>query len=392
MKSCRFLIIGAGIAGTSAAYELAAHGDVIVLERETAVGYHSTGRSAAQFIETYGNPAIQRLTKGSRAFFEHPPECFGEHPLLGARGAMLIAREDQQLLLSRTVDDVSMLTPDIQVLSASEAIARVPVLRQDYVATALFEPAAMDIDVHATHHGYLRGAKSRGVEILTGAEVTAVTHENGRWTVETPVGAFAGIVLVNATGAWCDELGRLAGVRPLGLVPKRRTVICFDPPTGLDLLHWPLVIDAAEEFYFKPDVGRILASPADETPVPPCDVQPEELDVAIAVDRIEKATTLRVRRVVQKWAGLRSFVSDKTLVIGMDGEAEGFFWLAGQGGYGIQTAPAAARAAAGLLGDGEFPEDLAELGLTPMQLSPERLQRPNAQDPHERHTRKAGRT
>lgn len=390
MRFCRFLIIGAGMAGASAAYELAAHGDVIVLERESAVGYHSTGRSAAQFFEIYGNPAIQRLTRASRALLEHPPACFGEHSPLRPRGAMLIARADQQMLLSRTVDELSILNPAIQVLSGSEAIAKVPVLRQNRVAAALFEPGAMDIDVHATQHGYLRGARSRGAAILTGAGVTAVTHEGGRWRVETPRGAFAGDVLVNATGAWCDELGRLAGVRPLGLVPKRRTVICFDPPSGLDVLHWPLVIDIAEEFYLKPDAGRILASPADETPVPPCDVQPEELDIAIAVDRIEKATTLRVQRIVQKWAGLRSFVADKTLVIGMDGDAQGFFWLAGQGGYGIQTAPAAARTAAGLLVHGKLPEDLAELGLTPMQLSPERLQRPNAPGPLIRHARKAG--
>jgi len=378
------------MAGISAAYELAAHGPVMVLERESTVGYHSTGRSAAQFLETYGNPAIQSLTKSSRALLEHPPECFGEHPLLRARGALQVARSDQKSLLSRRVGEVRALGTDIEVLSGAEAIARVPVLRRDHVAAALFEPGAMDIDVHATHQGYLRGAKARGVEILTGAEVTAVTHESGRWTVETPRGAFSADVLVNAAGAWCDEIGRLAGVRALGLVPKRRTVICFDPPPGLDVRDWPLVLDVAEEFYFKPDAGRILASPADETPVPPCDVQPEELDVAVAVDRIEKATTLRIPRIVRKWAGLRSFVSDNTLVIGMDGEAQGFFWLSGQGGYGIQTAPAAARTAAGLLVHGRLPEDLAALGLTPMQLSPERLQRPNALDPQGRREPNAG--
>jgi D-arginine dehydrogenase len=195
------------------------------------------------------------------------------------------------------------------------------------------------------------------------------------WVAETRRGPIAAPVVVNAAGAWCDELARLAGARPVGLTPKRRTVITFDPPTGVDPTGWPLIIDIDERFYFKPEAGRILASPADETPMPPCDAQPEELDVAIAVDRVETATTLQVRRITHKWAGLRSFVADKTLVIGMDGEQDGFFWLAGQGGFGIQTAPGAARAAAGLITSGRLPEDLLALGLTPDDLAPDRLRR-----------------
>ena len=372
MKACDFLVIGAGIAGASAAYELGAHGRVLLLEREQAPGYHTTGRSAAMFVETYGNETIRRLTKASRTFFEAPPEGFAEHALLSLRGAMHVAREDQLPALSRGLAELRPLTPSLRRIDTDEAVAMVPVLRRDYVAAAIHEPAAMDIDVHALHQGYLRGLRARGGELITDAEVIRLSGDAGTWRVQTRASMFTSSVLVNAAGAWCDEIARLAGVRTIGLIPKRRTVITFDPPSGVNPRTWPITIDIDEEFYFRPEGGRILATPADETPMPPCDVQPQELDVALTVERVEKATTLRVRRIHSKWAGLRSFVQDKSPVVGMD-EVQGFFWLGGQGGYGIQTAPAVARSLTALVLTDGLPDDLSALGLGPEHLAPGRL-------------------
>ncbi len=373
MTDCDFLIIGAGIAGTSAAYELAPHGKVIVLEAEAAPAYHSTGRSAAQFLETYGNAVVRGLTRASRPFYESPPPGFGEHDLLSARPALYIARADQLEKLAQLEAEVRRLTPEIARLSAEEARALVPVLRDGYVAAGLMEPAAMDIDVHALHQGYLKGLRQRGGMMVVNAEVQALSRAARAWQVETKAGRYSAPVVVNAAGAWSEQLGALAGAAAIGLQPKRRTVITFDGPDALDCRSWPVVADIGEQFYFKPDAGRILASPADETPVPPCDVQPEELDVAITVDRLETATTLQVRRIAHKWAGLRSFVADKSLVIGFDEGLEGFFWLAGQGGYGIQTAPAAAQVAAALITDGKLPDDVAAFGVKTEDLAPARL-------------------
>ena len=373
MQECDFLIVGAGIAGASAGYELAGHGRVVVLEREETPGYHTTGRSAAQFLETYGNAVIRRLTRASRAFYEKPPEGFAEHPLLSPRPSIFLARDDQ--LDTLAAFEAGEEADTIDRLNAAEVAARVPVLRPGYAAAGIVEQGACDIDVHALHQGYLKGLRQRGGQVVSRAEVSALTRRDGLWRVETRAETYAAPVLINAAGAWADALGEIAGAAPIGLVPKRRTVITFDGPEGVDCRDWPLVADIEEQFYFKPESGRLLASPADETPMPPCDVQPEELDVAIVVDRIETATTLKVRRIEHKWAGLRSFVADKSLVIGFDEALEGFFWLAGQGGYGIQTAPAAGRTAATLITEGRLPEDVAGLGVSPAELAPARLRR-----------------
>jgi len=230
----------------------------------------------------------------------------------------------------------------------------------------------MDMDVHAIHQGFLRGAKAGGGQLVTDAEVLSIARSGGAWQLETSAGRFAAPIVINAAGAWCDVLAQMAGVAPVGLVPKRRTAFTFAPPPDLDTSAWPLVIDADEQFYIKPDAGVLLGSPANEDSVPAQDVQPEELDVAIAADRIETATTLQIGRVLRKWAGLRSFVADKTPVAGFAADAEGFFWLAGQGGYGIQTAPALGRIAAALVQGRALPEDIAALGVQAADLSPRR--------------------
>ena len=374
MPICDFVIIGAGIAGAAAAYELAAHGRVILLERESLPGYHATGRSAAVLTENYGNSIIRRLTVASRRFLENDPDGFASSPLVSPRGVLWIAREDQRDRLTTVLAEAQQLVPSIHAVDCGQARRLCPVLREEYLAAAVLEPDAMDMDVHAIHQGFLKGFRQRNGDLVTGAEVTRLVRSGDSWEVYTAKGRFHAGVVVNAAGAWCDELGRLAGARSIGLTPKRRTAFIFDGPTHYDLQAWPVVIDVDEQFYFKPESGRILASPADETPMPPCDVYPEDYDVALAVDRIEKAATLAVRHIRRKWAGLRSFVADKAPVVGMDVSLPGFFWLAGQGGYGIMTSPAMARAAASLIVDARLPADLAAAGLTPEDLSLARFQ------------------
>lgn len=378
MERADFLVVGAGMAGASAAYELAAAGTVIVLERESQPGYHSTGRSAALYTQTYGHAAVRALTVASWDFYTAPPDGFAEHPLLTPRGVLLVGRADQSASLDAAFEEGRRLTPSVERLDRAAALGRAPFLRDDYVAGAVWEPDAMDIDVHAIHTGYLRGVKARGGRVVTDAGVQGVARRGGLWQVETPAGTFAAPILVDAAGAWADALAGLAGVRPVGLVPKRRTAITFEPVftdavDAAGLNGWPMVIDVDEQFYVKPDAGRLLLSPADETPVEPCDVQPEEFDIAVAIDRMEQAARFSVRRIAHKWAGLRSFVADKVPVVGFDEDAEGFFWLAGQGGYGIQTAPAVGRAAASLATGGGLPAEVAALGVRPADLAPSRL-------------------
>ena len=376
MAECDFLVIGAGIAGASAAHALAEHGSVIVVERETTAGYHTTGRSAAQFLESYGNLSTRSLTRGGRAFFEDPPTGFTDTALLSPRAAMFFAREDQLDTLRALHASVSELTPEVTLIDTREACDRVPVMRADHVAGAMLEPDSMDIDVNALHQGFLRGARRRGVRIVLDAELESLDHRHAHWEAKTRNGDYVAKAVVNAAGAWCDEVARLAGAMPIGLVPKRRTVFTFDPPADSDSGAWPLVIDVDEMLYFKPDAGRLLCSPADETPSPPCDAQPEDIDIAIAIDRLGQATTLGVKRIVSRWAGLRSFVDDHCLVIGSDAELEGFYWVAGQGGYGIQTSPAVARTIAAIATGGDVPDDLRALGLKRSDIDPVRLQRP----------------
>jgi D-arginine dehydrogenase len=372
VKRCDFLVIGAGIAGASAAYELAATGRVLVLERESQPGYHTTGRSAALFTETYGNATMRALTRASKAFLTSPPAGFASVPLLARRGTLLAARADQRAALERTFAECSVLVGNLELWTGARVRERVPVFTEAQVDGGLWEPDAMDIDVHALHQGFLRGLRARGSEVVCNAEVVALEREGETWRVETRSQRYVAPIVVNAAGAWADEIGRLAAAAPIGLVPKRRTAITFDPPRGASIERWPAVIDVDEQWYFKPDAGRILASPADETPSPPCDAQPDEYDIAVLIDRITNATTLSIPRIHAKWAGLRSFVADKTIVAGFDPRLRGFFWLAGQGGYGIQTAPAAGRVAAALARGEPLPEDVQALGVRAGDLAPDR--------------------
>jgi D-arginine dehydrogenase len=366
---CDVLVVGAGIAGASIAAELAAHATVVVAEREEVAGYHTTGRSAALYIASYGNGAIRALTAASRAFFDAPPKGFAEHPLLTPRGCLHIANAAQLPRLEALYGDLSATGTPVERWDRAAVLARVSVLRPEAIAGGVYEPGAADIDVAALHAGYLRQARARGARIALSAGVTGLERVGEVWRVSLANGeTLEARIIINAAGAWGDELARLAGAAPVGLTPCRRTAMTIDPPPGVESDHWPAVIDVDEGFYFKPESGRILISPADETPSPPCDAVCDDLDVAIAIDRLQTAADIPVLRAPRAWAGLRTFAPDRTPVIGFDTAAPGFFWFAGQGGYGMQIAPAAARLGAALA-FGREPRE----GADPAPFSPARF-------------------
>jgi D-arginine dehydrogenase len=375
METCDFIIVGGGIAGASAGYALAEHARVVLIERESQFGYHSTGRSAAVFLKSHGPEVIRALASGSKGFLLNPPDGFTESPLLRPRGILFIGRVDQVPLLDHQAAECARFISGVRRLDARETRAMAPILREDYIAGAVYDPEAMDLDVHAIHQGFLRGMRAHGSKTLTGAELIELKYAGGAWTAVTAAGSFSAPVVMNAAGAWCDKVASIAGVRTVGLVPKRRTAFVFDPPAGLDCRAWPGIHDIGENFYFKPDAGKLLASPADETPMEPCDVYPDDLDVAIAVDRIQQAANLPVTHIDRKWAGLRSFVADGCPVVGYEPEATGFFWIAGQGGYGIETSVGMGRLSSSLARGRGVPSDLASLGVRAETVAPGRLAR-----------------
>lgn len=368
-----FLVIGAGIAAASVAYWLAPHGRVVLLERESQPGYHSTGRSAALFMESYGTPQVRALTMASRAFLTRPPEGFSDHALLGPRGALLVGRPGDEAALEEHWQVLRSVTDQGRQLDRAEVLAMVGALRPECVAGGVYEPDALDMDVHAIHQGYLRGVRRAGGQIVCDAEVAGMDYAQGQWTVQAGGQRFRAPVVLNAAGAWADVVGRLAGAAPIGLTPKRRSAFVFAPPPELQAAQWPMLYGTQEDWYIKPDAGMLLGSPANADPVDPHDVQPEEMDIAMAIHRIEEMTTLQIRRPARTWAGLRSFVADGDLVGGFDTQVPGFFWVAAQGGYGIQTSAAMGEACAALARGLPLPERIAAFGLTSAMLGPARL-------------------
>jgi len=366
------IVLGAGMAGASIAAELAPHRRVLLLEREDQPGRHTTGRSAAMFFESYGNATVRGLTRASRAFLEQPPEGFAEVPLMSPRAALFVAGQEALPRL-QAMADAPDAAPTLCRLSPAQTLALVPILRPEAVAGGALDDSGCDMEVAAILQGYLRLVRRGGAQVVLGGADVLLQRAGGLWTVNSRAGRFQAPVVVNATGAWADEVARHAGACPVGLHPMRRTAMTIPAPQGHDTRHWPMVIDVDETVYFKPDAGQMLLSPANEDPMPPCDVAPEELDIALAVHRFEELTTVPVKRIAHRWAGLRSFVADRSPVAGWDPQAEGFFWLAGQGGYGIQMAPALARAAAAMLLGQALPADIAAQGVTPQALSPDRL-------------------
>ncbi|MCY1408143.1 FAD-dependent catabolic D-arginine dehydrogenase DauA [compost metagenome] len=375
MQQADYIIIGGGIAGASTGFWLSQQARVIVLERESHPAYHSTGRSAALYTAAYGTPQVRALTLASRAFFDAPPEGFAEHPLLTPRGEMTVDFNGDPEELRRQYESAKASVPEMQLLSAAEACTRMPILRAEKVHGALYDPSASDIDTDALHQGYLRGIRRNQGQIHTDSEVLRLERSaEGLWQVHTRNASFSAPVLINAAGAWADAIGELAGATPLGLQPKRRAAFIFAPPEGLDMHHWPMLVSLDESFYMKPDAGMFLGSPANADPVGPHDVQPEELDIAMGIYQIEEATTLSIRRPTRTWAGLRSFVSDGDLVSGFDPKVAGLYWVAAQGGYGIQTSAAMGQASAALAQGLPLPEHLRAFGLSAEMLSPRRLE------------------
>lgn len=364
-------VVGAGIAGASVARELARSARVVLIEREQQPGYHTTGRSAALFSAIYGPAPIRALSRASLPFFRDPPGEFGEQPLLAPRGVLMTAQPDQLGAVDAMLAEVAGRGA-VHRLGGAETRAMMPLLREGYAAASVFEEDASDVDVHALHHGYLRAFKAAGGQVELDAETVALQRSGAAWRIETKRKTFTAGIVVNAAGAWADDLARLAGAAPAGLTPKRRTAVTVKAPDGIDLSHLPMVVDIDEQFYLKPESGRLLLSPADETPSPPCDAQPEEIDIAICIDRVERAFDLQVRTIENKWAGLRTFAPDKCPVVGFDPALAGFFWLAGQGGYGIQSAPAMARLAAALVLGRSVPQDLVDEGVSSDDIAPSR--------------------
>jgi len=371
-ETADFIVIGAGIAGASVAYELSLSGKVVVLEMEQSAGYHSTGRSAAVMSENYGPALWSRLVTASRSFLEQPPEGFTDVKLVSPRGALFLARDGEQTQLSAQAEELARRGATIELTSAEDALRFCPVIKTSEFVSALYEPDCMDIDTDALLSGYLKMLRIRGGKLVTNGKVQTIRREGGVWKVSTPSGSFEAPVIINAAGGWVQEVATLAGLSFRNVVPFRRTAVVFDPPAGSTIQTWPMTFDVAETFYFKPEAGRIMVSPVDMSSSEPCDAQADELEVAIAIDRIHTFTTMEVRTVKHKWGGLRTFAPDHEPVIGRDPQEPSFIWLAGQGGNGVMGGAAAARLAASLAAGAEIPADIAQLGITIENVSPGR--------------------
>jgi D-arginine dehydrogenase len=376
MRKTDVIVIGGGIAGLSAAARFALRADTVVLERESALGYHSSGRSATFYHFGIGNAPVRGLTSASHEFFADPPAGFSDLPLWEARPALFIATDEMKADLAALEKEMRRYTDSISSITPREMVDIVPVLKigEGGIVDGLIDTGGRKLDADLLLQSYARAVRRAGGEVITNAPVNKISRSDGRWIVDTQSEQFSAEVVVNAGGAWADELAVMAGVKPLGLQPLRRTIIAFDPPSAMDTAGWPFTKTASDDgFYILPDAGRLLASPMDVTPSLPTDAQAEDYDVALAAWRVEEATTLKVGRISHRWAGLRSFVADKVPTAGFALDVPNFFWLAGQGGYGLQTAPAMALAAEALMFDLPWPEALRAKGVESRHLNPDRL-------------------
>jgi len=356
VESADFLIIGGGVAGLSAAARLARHGKVLVLEAEDAIGYHSSGRSVSFSHYGIGDQAVRALTAHSRPFFEAP--------LARTFPSLYFAEDGQLAALEMLHAEMARFTDAIRILDEAAMKALCPVLKAP--RRGLLDPTGLKLDADLLLQGFARQLRASGGEIRTGARIETIERRGERWQVDR---TFEAPILINAAGAWADAVAALAGVAPLGLRPMRRTIITVDPPQGVDIAGWPFTHSVAGDFYMLPEAGRILVSPVDEVPDNPCDAQPEDYDLALAADRLEHYTTVKVAHISHRWAGLRTFTADRVPTAGFASDAPGFFWLAGQGGYGLQTAPAMAEIVEALVTGGAWPiPDVA-----PEQILPGRL-------------------
>jgi len=363
------LVIGGGIAGLSAAAALAEHARVTVIEAEDQVGFHSSGRSATMLHYALGDWLVRALTLASRPFFDNPPNPFAKVPLGRPMAVLVFARDEEKAALDALHAELSLFA-QLERLDASGVAELCPLLRPSE-RHGIADRHGIRLDPHALLQGNLRSLRESGGKLVTGARIAAIQRDGDAWRITSEAGdSWSAPILVNAAGAWADAVARLAGVTPLGLVPKRRTIITFDAPPGTDLERLPFAKTVGDELYFAPESGRLFASPMDEGVCEPCDAQPEEYDAALAAHRMEQRTTVEVRRIHSRWAGLRTFIPDKHPAAGFAPDAEGFFWLAGQGGFGLQTSPAMARAAAALITGGAWPlADVAPEALSPTRFA-----------------------
>ena len=372
MSNYDVIVIGGGIAGASVAYELSTDHSVCILEMEDQLAFHTTGRSAATFLEALGTDQIRGLTTGSRAFLENPPSFIESAPL-SPLPLIMYAKQDRSHEVQAFYDHVSKWVPNSYLMTPEQVVEACPVMKLEHVESGFYDPNAKELDVQAIYQGYLRGFRANNGVIHRSAKVVSLTRADGVWTTTTASGdSYSAPIVINAAGAWADVVAGIAGVPTIGLIPKVRSVFMVNSPFGDETKDGPIVGDIDGAYYFKPDGNQFLISPMDATPTQPCDAQPDELEIARAIDEVNEATTINVRHVNSTWGGLRSFVKDENPVIGYEPSVEGFFWMAGQGGYGIQTAPAAARVAASLVRKQGVPNDLVERGVSADDLAPNR--------------------
>jgi len=355
------------MAGFSAAAELAETHKVCVVEREPQAGYHSTGRSAATFVPSYGPASIQALAGASEAFFKSAPNDFAAAPLLSPRGEVMMVEPGDEAHI--TDGEASGL----RLLPLDEFKRKVPLIRTDALVAALYDDNARDLDVDLLLQGYVKRFRARGGTVLTKTEVTGFTRHYGAWQVQTSNGDLSCAIVVNAAGAWATSIARLAGAQNIEITPKRRSAVLLDLPDSANVGQWPLCFGAGETFYFKPMGGRLMLSPADATPVEPHDAWADDTALAEAVEKFQNVIDFEVTHIGHTWGGLRSFAEDGNPVAGFDETVDNFFWLAGQGGYGIQTAPALSRLAAALINARQLPGDIAAQGLEQTAISPARF-------------------
>lgn len=371
----RIAVIGGGIAGASSAYALARHRsrpEVVLLEAEQQLAYHSTGRSAAQLIENYGAPTVRPLTSASLAFLRNPPADLCDQPILYERGQLTLGQLGQEEQLSAAADEGSAVNPAIELLTPNETVELFPAVRPEKIIGAVYDPDSADIDVALLHQVFIRGFRACGGTIRTMSRVDPATlNSDGTWKLETTSGPERADLVVNAAGAWADRVAERAGVKPVGLQPLRRTAFMVRSNVASSA-SWPLVADLVHSWYVKPDGVQFLCSPANEDLSEPVDAKPAEIEIAGAIERINEMTTLAIRSVASSWAGLRTFAPDRSMVLGADPAVSSFIWCAGQGGTGIQTSVSAGQLICDLTIEG-FPGPTFDDSLDLAGLSPERF-------------------
>ena len=348
-KKFDIIVLGSGIAGISIASELSEYLNVCVLEKEGLISYHSTGRSLAFYLESYGNEVIRQLTSASKDFFYNRIDTTSKNILIKKRGVIHIANKFQTIKLKNLYETLTKNNENFKILNKLQTMELLPCLNDEYVDSSIYDSEASDIDVNAIYNIYLKNLTKNNGKVITDIKITEFLHQVHGWKILTNQDEFYTKIIVNAAGAWCDLIATNVGAKKINIVPKKRTIFCFKP-TNIKLNNeWPLGVDVEENFYFKIENDTVIASPADETPTVPHDVQAEDIDIALGIERIKNSTLFEFNSIFNKWAGLRSFVKDKNPVIGFDNKFKNFFWFAGQGGYGIQTAPALSKIASNLI-------------------------------------------